>query len=51
MGLGNLKIVFSRTTWPILTRLGTNFPSVKGIQVYSKEGNSPSPRGIIAKMH
>jgi hypothetical protein len=36
---------FSRTTRPILTRLGTNHPWVKGIQVFSKEGDSTSPRG------
>jgi hypothetical protein len=36
---------FSRTAGPILTRLGTNHPWVKGIQVSSKEGDSPSPRG------
>jgi hypothetical protein len=36
---------FSRTTGPILTRLGTNHPWVKGIEVCSKEGDSPSPRG------
>jgi hypothetical protein len=36
---------FSRTTGPILTRLGTNHPWEKGIQVSSKEGDSPSPRG------
>jgi hypothetical protein len=35
---------FSRTTGPILTRLGTNHPWVKGIQVCSNEGDSPSPR-------
>jgi hypothetical protein len=35
---------FSRTIGPILTRLGTNHPWVKGIQVSSKEGDSPSPR-------
>jgi hypothetical protein len=34
---------FSRTTGPILTRLGTNHPWVKGIQVCSNEGDSPSP--------
>jgi hypothetical protein len=44
MGWGHLKIFFSRTTWPILTRLGINYPWVKGIQIYSKEGDSPSPR-------
>jgi hypothetical protein len=36
---------FSRTTGPILTRIGANHPWVKGIQVSSKEGDSPSPRG------
>jgi hypothetical protein len=44
MGLGHLKIFF-RTTGPILTRLGTNHFWVKGIQDYSKEVDSPSPRG------
>jgi hypothetical protein len=45
MGWGHLKI-FSRTTGPILTRLGTNHPWVKGIQDHSsKEGDSHSPRG------
>jgi hypothetical protein len=54
MGLGHLKIIFSRTSWPILTRLGTNHPWVKGIQVCSKEGDNPSPRGDNServKMH
>jgi hypothetical protein len=32
MGWGHLKI-FSRTNGPILVRLGTNHPWVKGIQV------------------
>jgi hypothetical protein len=36
---------FSRTAGSILTRLGTNHPWVKGIQVCSKEGDSFSPRG------
>jgi hypothetical protein len=36
---------FSRTTGSILTRLGTNRPWVKGIQVSSKKGDSPSRRG------
>ena len=45
MGWGHLKIFFSKTTGPILTRLGTNHPWVKGIQVCSKEGDSPSPKG------
>jgi hypothetical protein len=36
---------FSKTTGPILIRLGTNYPLVKGIQFSSKEGDSHSPRG------
>jgi hypothetical protein len=36
---------FSRTTWPIVTRLGTNHPWGEGIQVCSNEGDSPSLRG------
>jgi hypothetical protein len=36
---------FSRTTGPILTRLGTNHFWGEGIQVCSNEGDSPSPRG------
>jgi hypothetical protein len=45
MGWGHLKIIFSRTTGPILTRLGTNHPWGKGFQVCSNEGDCPSPRG------
>jgi hypothetical protein len=43
MGWGLLKI-FSRTTMPSLTILGTNHPWVEGIQVCSNEGDKPSPR-------
>jgi hypothetical protein len=53
MGWGHLKI-FSRTTGPILTRLDTNHPWVKEIQVCTKEGDSLSPRGDNServKMH
>ena len=49
MGWSHLKIFSSRSTGPILTRLGTNHPWVKGIQVCSKEEDSPSPREIIAE--
>jgi hypothetical protein len=45
---------FKKKTGPILTRLGTNHPWVKGIQVCLKEGDSPSPRGDNServKMH
>jgi hypothetical protein len=44
IGWGHFKI-FSRTTGPILTRLGTNHPWREGIQVCSKEGDCPSPGG------
>ena len=49
----NLKI-FSRTTGPISTKLGTMHPWVKGTQVHSNEGLCPFPRGDnyeIAKIH
>jgi hypothetical protein len=49
MGWGHLKIFFSRTTGPILTNLGTNHLWRKRIQMYVKEGDSQSPREIIAK--
>jgi hypothetical protein len=39
------KIFFSRTIGPLLTRLGTNHPCVKEIQIYTMEGDSLSPRG------
>jgi hypothetical protein len=45
MGRGHLKIFFSRTTGPILTKLGTNHPWGEGIQICSNEGDCPSPRG------
>jgi hypothetical protein len=54
IGWGHLKIFFSRTTGPILTRLCTNHPCVKGIKVCSKEGDSLFLRGDNServKMH
>jgi hypothetical protein len=36
---------FSRTTGPILTKLGTNHSWGKGILNCSNEGDCPSPRG------
>jgi hypothetical protein len=36
---------FSRSTGPILTRVGTNHPWGEGIQVCSNEGDRPSLRG------
>jgi hypothetical protein len=47
--MGPFKIFFSRTTWPILTRLGTNDPWRERIQVSLKEGDSLSPKGDISK--
>ena len=40
---------FSRTTGPILTKLGTNHPWGEGIQVCSNEGQDPSSRGDNGK--
>jgi hypothetical protein len=48
MGWGHLKI-FSRTTGPILTRLGTNYPWVKGIQFVQMKGITLFQGEIIAK--
>jgi hypothetical protein len=36
---------FSKTTWPISTKLGTNHPWGEGILNCSNEGDCPSPRG------
>jgi hypothetical protein len=41
----DLLKIFSRTTGPIITRLGTYHPWGKGIEVCSNEGDNPSPRG------
>jgi hypothetical protein len=49
MWWGHLKIFFSRTTRPILTRLYTNHPYKKRIQMPLKEGDSPFPRGDNSK--
>jgi hypothetical protein len=54
MGWGHLKIFSSRTTGPILSRLGRNHSYVEEIQVCSNEGDNPSPRGDNServKMH
>jgi hypothetical protein len=48
MGWGHLKI-FSRTIGQILTRLGTNYTWVKGIQICSKRGIALLQGEIIAK--
>jgi hypothetical protein len=44
MRWGHLKIFFSRTTGPILTRLGKDHPWSERIYVSLKKGDSPSPR-------
>jgi hypothetical protein len=49
MGLGHIKILFSRTIGPNLTRLGTNHPLREGILNSSNEGDCLSPRGDNAK--
>jgi hypothetical protein len=38
MGWGHLKFLFSRTTGPILTRLGTNHPWGRAFKVIQKKG-------------
>jgi hypothetical protein len=40
---------FSRTTGPVLTRLGTNYPWEEGILNCSNEGDCPFPRGYNRK--
>jgi hypothetical protein len=49
IGWGLLRIFFSRTTGPSLTRLGTYHPWGKWIQVCSNETDCPSPRGGNSK--
>ena len=39
------KTFFSKTTGPILTKLGTQHPWVKGTKFYSNEGPCPISRG------
>jgi hypothetical protein len=40
-----MKIVFSRTSWLISIKQGTNHPWVKGIQFCSNKGPVPLQRG------
>jgi hypothetical protein len=40
MGWGYLKIFFSKTTSPIVTRLITNHPWGEGIQVFQMKGKA-----------
>jgi hypothetical protein len=48
MGWGHLKI-FSRTTGPILTRLGINHPWGRGFKFVRRKGIAPPQGEIIAK--
>jgi hypothetical protein len=45
MGWCQLKIFFSRTIGPILSRLDINRSSGEGIKVCSNEGDRPFQRG------
>jgi hypothetical protein len=47
MGWGHLKI--SRTTGPILTRLGTNHPWGRGLEFVQMKGIVPLQGEIIVK--
>jgi hypothetical protein len=47
--VGSFKNLLLQNHGPILTRLGTIYPWVKGIQICSKEWDSPSPRGDNSK--
>jgi hypothetical protein len=51
MGWGHLKIFFLRTTWPILTSLGTNHPWGKGFKFVQTKGIALLQGEIIAKIH
>jgi hypothetical protein len=41
--------LFSRTTWPILTRLGTNHLGGRGFRIVQMKDNTPAQGEIIAK--
>jgi hypothetical protein len=47
--VGSFKKVFLQNYWASLTRLGTNCPGGKGVQVCSNKGDNPSPRGDNSK--
>jgi hypothetical protein len=44
-----LKKIFSRTSWPISIKLGTNHPLVKEILDYTNKGPVPLQRGYNHK--
>jgi hypothetical protein len=49
MGWGHLKVFFSRTTLPILTRLGTSHPWEEGLKLFQIKEIAPLQGEIIAK--
>jgi hypothetical protein len=49
MGWGHLKILFSRTTGPILTRLGINDPWGREFKFVQMKGIVPLQGEIITK--
>jgi hypothetical protein len=49
IGWGHLKTFFSRTTSPILTRLGTNYPWREGFKFVQTKGIAPLQGEVIAK--
>jgi hypothetical protein len=49
MGWGHLKILFSRSTGPILTRLGTNHRRGTGFKFVQTKGIASLQGEIIAK--
>jgi hypothetical protein len=49
MGWGHLKIFFSRSTGPILTRLDINHPRGRGFNFIQMKGIAPLQGEIIAK--
>jgi hypothetical protein len=49
VGWGHLKILFSRTIGPILTRLGTNHPWVKGIPIFQRKAIALFQGEILTK--
>jgi hypothetical protein len=49
LGWGHLKIFFSRTAGPILTRLGINHPLRRGFKFVQIKGDTLLKGEIIAK--
>jgi hypothetical protein len=49
MSRGHVKTFFSRTTAPILTRLGTNNPWGRGFKFLQMMGIAPLQKEVIVK--